>query len=46
MRYQSEFAKELEHLSHLWQADMNVFETDLWEFIAVKLKEKYEIKEK
>jgi len=49
MRYQSDLAKELELFSKDWLSYDRPgypFKVDMWEHIAIKLKEKYEIKEK
>lgn len=49
MRYQSELAKELESFSKDWTSYERpgyIFEVDMWEHIVLKLKEKYDIKEK
>ena len=49
MRYQSKLAKEIEEFSKDWASYDRPgypFEVDMWEHIVIKLKEKYEIKEK
>ena len=49
MRYQSELAKEMEEFSKDWSSYNRPgypFEVDMWEHIAIKLKEKYDMKEK
>lgn len=45
MRYQSEFAQELEKMAINWSKD-DPFHVDMYEYMAQRLKEKYDIKEK
>lgn len=49
MRYQSEFAKEIEKYAKDWQYKEPLgtpFTIDLWEYIANKLKENYVLERK
>lgn len=44
----TKLGKDIEQFAHDWQYKEPLgtpFKVDLWEYIAVKLKEKYEIKE-